>query len=61
VQLAHQAHVGLPQYYIQNEVASEYFDRIEDQGMKQQLLMGSEKMLSQALKLETSKPQPNCQ
>jgi hypothetical protein len=54
VQLAHKAHLGLPQYYIQREAASKCFDRIKDRGMKQQLLMASEKMLSQAQK-------PKCQ
>jgi hypothetical protein len=59
--LGHQALVGLLQHYIQREAAYAFVVGVKDWEMKQQLLMGGDRMLNEALKLEALRWQPDHQ
>jgi hypothetical protein len=58
-QLAHRALVVLPSAFIQTEAANAFIDGVQDQEVKQHLLMGGDRnineALNQALKLEAAK------
>jgi hypothetical protein len=54
-QLAHQALVGLPVDSIQREAAHAFVDGVRDRELKQHLLMGGDRLLNQALKLDAAK------
>jgi lysophospholipid acyltransferase (LPLAT)-like uncharacterized protein len=58
-QFAHQTLAMLPKNYIQKKAAYAFSDRVEDQEVKQHLLMGHNRILSeslnQALQLEAAK------
>jgi hypothetical protein len=58
-QLAHRALVGLPEGHIQTEIAHAFIDGIRDREVKQQLLLGDDRTLNEALnqavKLEAAK------
>jgi hypothetical protein len=58
-QLVHWDLVGLPVYFIQRKAIHTFIDRVRDRELKQHLLMGSDRLLNealnQALKLEVVK------
>jgi hypothetical protein len=58
-QLAHRALVGLPVAFIQTEAANSFIDGVRDRELKQDLLMGGDRTLNealnQALNLEAAK------
>ena len=58
-QLAHRALVGFPVAFLQTKAAHSFIDGVRDQEVKQNLLMGGDRTLNEALnqtlKLETAK------